>query len=215
MKNFIKIFNPSNNWKTTFILILILAILTFFLALFMGYQFTDGDGNVYSFKLLSKNYDRSLKYIYEIFSLPSSNQTESGIAIKNSYDASNVYALISNYNLLAYILWFILPIGFILNQFRLSHLIGKTRRTVNATIILITSIVLLILIINYWIGYFQWINLLNDRRFEGINTWGYNWRTVVQQSLLIIGVGLFIAISCYNVFVENKVKYLYISEKQK
>ncbi|AUM62357.1 hypothetical protein [Spiroplasma monobiae] len=216
MKNFNKIFNPSNNWKTTFYLIIVVTLLTFFLAVFMGYQFTNEDGSI-TFKLFSLS-DRSkeLGYIREIFNKKPLG--ENGNPIVVVYKTSHVYALIAKYNLIAYVLWFIIPLSFTLNHFRLIHLVGKTRRTANASIVLMSSIVLLILVVNYWIGYFGWIDVMNKNRWvqsegQSFKTWGYNWRTVVQQSVLIIGVALMIAMSAYNVFVETKTKYVSISKK--
>ncbi|QHX36356.1 hypothetical protein [Spiroplasma sp. BIUS-1] len=206
MKKVKNIFSPSNNWKTTFFLVIFVALLTLVMAGFMGFEFTNAEGVSKKFKLLPI-VNESLAYIREIFhNVPSGEKPP-------VYNPAYVYALISNWNLIIYMLWFIVPIGFTLNHFRLIHLVGKTRRTANATIVLISSIVLLIWVINYWIGYFQWIDIMNKNKYLESDSWGYNWRTVLQQSLLIIGVALIIAMSSYNVFVETKTKYVSISRK--
>ncbi|WP_338985289.1 hypothetical protein [Spiroplasma endosymbiont of Diplazon laetatorius] len=215
MKKITKIFNPSNNWKTTFYLFIVVSILTFFLAAFMGYQFTNEDGSE-TYKLFSWSQNtKNLSEIHEIFKYrPEIVAGEKPII--PIYETSHIYALISNYNLLALILWFIIPIAFTLNHFRLIHLVCKTRRTANASIVLMSSFVLLILVINYWIGYFGWINILNENQYPlngKFKEWGYNWRTVLQQTILIVGIAMMVAMSSYNVFVETKTKYVSISKK--
>ncbi|WP_338983940.1 hypothetical protein [Spiroplasma endosymbiont of Othius punctulatus] len=206
--NFISIFSPSKNWKTSLYLVVVVFVLSFALSIFMGFQYNNAEGKSETFWLIAK-YENSLAYISHIFD----SKNTSTFAPTTINQSAQLFSTISDWLLISFLIWFVIVIGFTVNHFRFIGFIGKKRRLINASIILVASLILLILIFLYWVAYFQAIPVLINKEWHGSTTWYPSWQTTFQLTIMLVGVTLIVAMAAYNVFVEQTTVYVSISKK--
>ncbi|WP_339034332.1 hypothetical protein [Spiroplasma endosymbiont of Cantharis rufa] len=188
------IFNAKNNWKTTFILYLILSLLSILILFFMPMVFETESGNLIKLNLIGKK-EGSIYFAQK--------QIENYEA-KILWDFDYTFILFTYQNLWSYFGWFFFLLLLTLNHFNLLKKTGGTRRIASASIILIVSFFLLIGTINYMVAYVQWIDAYGKITEQVLQKARLG---KLKQALMFIVATIFIIMSCYNIYVEKKVTY--------